>query len=198
MADDVRAELSKALGRINPLDARLVADPATEITPLDASFLRRFRIYRVVHHLPHKPVGFVVGFAPGGPAYPLTAEPASFVRMAQEDGVVVDSAQTAERYATVYLEATRPSDGMFYPIRSVDEVRFRPGLSDDEQAAFTEQVREVISPPVTTPQGPDHIVTLYAVRDQAVERHDLRVSPRGDVDDKVTAVAAGLPLIYGL
>ncbi len=87
MAEDVRLPLSAALAPIHAQFAHLAADPSTEIDLYPTPFLQRYRIYQVKHFARHKPIRFFVGFAPGEPAYLLTADPSNFVQMCKADRV---------------------------------------------------------------------------------------------------------------
>jgi hypothetical protein len=198
---DLRARLSAALAGTDPYRARLAADAETDVEAVPAPFLRRHGIYRVTHFSETGPVMFYAGFAPGAPALVLTARPESFVRMAREDGVAIGAPAEAAAYAAVFLEVTRDLGELFYLVRSVREVGFRPGLDGGEAEArdrFLREMESAVTPPEAVAAENGFRVTAYAVREQAVERHTLDVRPDGEIRDSSAVVAAGLPLVYGL
>ncbi len=201
METDIGRQLSAALKHVDRHYARLVTDTMTEIEPHPAPFLTHHRIYRIEHFSPHKPVLFYVGFAPGKRAYLLTGTPANYAQMARADGVALETPDAAEAYAAVYLEATRSMSELFYPVRSVDEVKIRPNLDEEDAedaAAFVEQYRPVIAPPVAAATEGGYTVTAYAVRNQTLERHRLTLSRDGALHNDVTILEEDLPLVYGL
>jgi hypothetical protein len=103
-------------------------------------------------------------------------------------------------YAKAYLEVTRPTRKLFYLVASVDEVRFRPNLDEKEQAekvSFVEQYRSVVSPPSAAPTNGEYTVTLYAVREQAFERHVVQVGLHGELTPEIKVLVQDLPLLYG-
>ena len=192
--------LSTALQGVNPEAAALANDARTTITAYPAPFLRRYAIYSVLHKNPHHPVMFFVAYATGQSAYLLTDAPDDFIHMARADGVSIDSPETAADYADAYLDTTRSMDKLFYRIGTAAEVRFRPELDDEETHAkdeFLRQYESVIKPSeaVATTSGFD--VTVYAIREQALERHVLSVTRDGQTNDVETVLAEDLPLVYG-
>jgi hypothetical protein len=194
----MRPELSDALSRVDKQYAQLVTDPMTDIDPVPAPFLNDYTIYAVKHFVPHRSVMFYVGFAPGKRAFVLTTKPDDFSRMARADSVVIDSAEVAISYAKVYLDTTRSMNRLFYLVDSLDDVMFRPELDDEEQqakAAFVNQ--SPIAPPTVEEAKKKYIVTLYAVREQALERHVITVDKKGNIKTSVAVIERDLPLVYG-
>jgi hypothetical protein len=144
---------------------------------------------------------FFTGFRPPRKAYLLTGQPGHFVQMAQDDGVALDAAEQAIAYAVAYLETTRSMSDLVYLVRSVDDVQVRPNLEDEEMTAavgFTEQYRTIIVPPAAEATSGGFVVTAYAIREQALERHRLSVHRDGGIQPTVETLETDLPLVYGL
>lgn len=197
---DIRALLANALASVNAYDAELVRRPSTRIEDYPSPFLKRSRILRVEPVNPHKPIPFYVGLDPEHRAYMLTGSPGAYVMLARADGVSIDSEDVAIQYVTTYFEVTRSMSELLYVIASVDDVRFRPGLTGANAAArdaFLEKYRDLIHPPAAARGGRDYVVTVYRVRQQSLERHDVHVTAAGDLDDVTTVLERGLPLVYG-
>jgi hypothetical protein len=197
---NTRRLLSAALQQISVDDAELVQDPSTFIEVYHTDFLTRYQIYSVQSGYFPLPF-FYVGFAPHQPAYELTAQPKNFIALARADHVKINSLDEAASYAYVYLEVTRVVNHLFYPVTSLEQVRFRAPLKGEElkrKTAFEQKYRSLIAPPASssTPQG--YRVTIYAVREQALELHTLHVQSDGDISDQVTVLEERLPLLYGL
>lgn len=192
--------LSKALQSVNPEVAALTNDARTTITAYPAPFLRRYAIYSVLHKNPHHPVMFFVAYAPGRSAYLLTDAPDDFVQMARADGVRIDTPETAVAYANAYIDTTRGMDKLFYRIGAAAEARFRPELDDEETRAkeeFLRQYESALKPSNAVAATSGFDVTVYAIREQALERHVLSVAHDGQTSDEVTVLAEDLPLVYG-
>jgi hypothetical protein len=200
MGTEIQDQLSRALRGIDRDYAALVKDKMTRVVEYEAPFLNDYRIYRVRHLAPHRPIVFYVGFVPRKRAYFLTGEPENMTKMAKADHVVIDSPETAALFASTFLEVTRSQAKLIYQVDSVDDLKFRPNLDDEQQRvkeAIEAQYRTVLSPPAAEPADGDYVVTLYAVRDQALERHSLRVGRRGEIAVDVSVLETGLPLVYG-
>jgi hypothetical protein len=201
MPADIREELSRALKPVDEQYARLAGDGRTEATVVPTMFLRRHRIYRVEYFAPSKPVLFYVGFAQGELAYLLTARVENYVRMGKADGVTIRSPEVAANFAAVFLEVTRSMSDLFYVVNAVGDLRWRPNLTagqDQAKASFIQHYSSVIQPPSARAQGQSYAVTVYAVREQALERHRLIVRTEGDISDEVKVSEQDLPLVYGL
>jgi hypothetical protein len=201
MGTEIQEQLSKALSGVDKQYARLAKDRMTKVAVYDAPFLNEYRIYRVRHLNPHKPIVFYVGFAPRKRAYLLTGAPENMTKLAKADGVVIDSPEVAATFASTFLEVTRSMARLFYQVQSVDELKFRPNLPDEQRQVKEEietKYRSIISPPAAEPADSGYAVTVYAVREQALERHSVRVSRDGDISDEVSVLETGLPLVYGL
>jgi hypothetical protein len=201
MQANLRQQVSEALANVSVYHARLILDPMTDVEGYPTPFLKRYRIYRVEHFNPNHPILFYVGFAPKQPAYLLTANPQNYVNLAQADAVVIHSPDVATDYATAYLEVTRSMSELFYIVNSVDDVRFPPNLTDKEakvKASFMEQYDSIITRPAVEQKAQNYVVTVYAVRDQALECHSITVSQQGDIETDVITLEKDLPLVYGL
>jgi hypothetical protein len=198
---DLQTQLAEALRPVEETYAELAADTATQVEIYPAPFLTRYEIYRVEHRNPSKPVVFYVGYAPGEQVYVLTGAPAELIALARVDGARIDSPDSAEAYTITFLETTRSMSELFYVVESTDDVQFRPNLSPEQEqakAAFVEEYGPVIQPASAAPADYGYLVTVYAVRDQALERHAVSVGPDGTVTDEITILERDLPLVYGL
>lgn len=199
MVSDLQ-ELSRSLSEVNSRYGRLVVDRMTTVDTVPAPF-SVYRICRVEYLGPHHPELFYVAYAPGRPVHLLSEDTDTFNKLVAEDRVVIDSAERAEQYAAVFIEVTRSMSQLTYLVRSVDEVRFRPKLSPEEEARksdFLNRYRSLIHPPKAAPAGSDWEVVAWVVRQQALQRHTLRISRSGAVARRIETVEEDLPLVYGL
>jgi hypothetical protein len=197
------AELAKALGACYPGLSEYLGAPNTTLhsVPLPALFPPSAQLYRVYHPTPYHPIVFMVGLT-GGVAYPLTGHPERFIEMAQAAGVAVDSADTALAYVRAWLETTRPARQLFYLVSALDELEFVLNPTDEERAeiaTFERDYGKLLRPPQANADssGTTFTVTLFAVRDRALERHTLTVARDGGANAAVETLAERLPLVEG-
>ena len=199
MPDAERQGLAEALRAAAPAYAGWLSQPETSLERYPAPFFPRLAIYKVIYHSSHHPLGFYAAWAPGLPAYLLSDEPQNFVAAALADGVSLDSAEAALAYARAYLDTTRAADELFYVLDSAEAVRFYPEMGEEEQQRadrFRATYAHIIAPPSAAPAGTGWRVTLYAMRQQALERLTLRLTPFGAVDITGQILEAGLPVVF--
>lgn len=201
MQKDIRKQLRNALASVSKHHAELVTHAKTRVDVYPAPFLNTYRIYRVEHLNPYKPDVFYAGFAPGRPAYLLTAYPQGYVALAQKDGVLIDSPETAVSYVTVYFEVTRSMSSLSYVVSNVDEMRFLRNMTDEQartKASFIEKYRTVIAPPTAQPSASGYEVIAFTVTQQVLTRHTFKVSSGGEIEDDAIVLEQDLPLVFGL
>jgi hypothetical protein len=197
---DLKMKVSEALRGVDANLARMAGDDMATVTVHPVSFLKRYSVCFVEYLTPSRPVGFFVGYAPGLPALRLTAAPSNFALMARAEALEVNSPDLAAEYATAYLEITRSMSHVFYLVRAVEDIQFLPSPSAEEERlarVLAEKYRQVVVPPVARSSLLGHTVTVYAMRQQELERHDLTVGPYGDVRDRAVVLEKNMPTIWG-
>lgn len=204
MPKKLRKQLQEALagsaGNEVAYYAAVVADPQTEIERLATAFLNDYQILEIERSTAKKHTLLYLGFKPDRELYPLTGRPENFSQLAEADGVAIQSPEQAGNFVDVYLRVTATDRELFYRVDSVDEVLFRPNLEAEEarqKADFIETYRAVIRPAEVDAAGQGYRVTLYAVREQELERHEIRVGQGGEIGHEVAVLKKGLPLVYG-
>lgn len=162
--------------------------------------MNEYQIVEIERSTAKKHTLLYLGFGPGRELLPLTGKPENFSRLALADGVSITSLEEAGEFVEAYLQVTAKGGELFYRVDSVDEVMFRPNLEDEEaeqRSAFVDTYRPLIGPALVETAGDGYQVSLYAVREQALERHMITVSRAGEIEHTVMVVEDGLPLVYG-
>ncbi len=181
--------------------AALLSDPFTEITIYPTPFLRRYRIYRLLYHAPYKPLLLYLGFAPRQPHYWLQNTPHALDELARAEPVELTSAEEASRYAVMFLEVTRDLSVLVYLVKSIEEIRFAPRLTPAQEqvkAVLQEKYRGILAPPKAAVTEEGYRVTVYMVRQQELERHILRISRKGQVQNTITVLEREMPTVIGV
>ncbi|GAA1561594.1 hypothetical protein GCM10009678_50580 [Actinomadura kijaniata] len=164
--------------------AAVVTRGGSQLTPVPALFLKTWKIFQVDYRQGAHPVRFFVASS-GSKATLLTGRPKAFTLMTAEDGANVAGPATATTLARLYVETTRPAEEPAYVVESVDEIRFRPGLSGDDAArkgAIVKRYRPVVRTPEGVAQGAGFAVTAFTV------------SKRGSVKENTTTLVKDLPV----
>jgi hypothetical protein len=90
-------------------------------------------------------------------------------------------------------------DDLLYIVATIDDLRFLPP-SDDERASAVAACRtmweSVIAAPQATEDGPPFTVTVYVVREQALERHSITVAEDATITSHIERLADRLPLVF--
>lgn len=201
MSIDIQQMQQALLAANDTQGAALLSDPFTEIALYPASFLQKYRIYRVLYHSPYKPVLLYLGFAPNLPHYWLANNPQAFRDLARADQVDLVTPGVAITYATVFLEVTRDMSVLVYLVKSVDEIQFLPTPTPEEAQvadALREKYRWVITPPSVRVIEDEYSVKAYVIRQQELECHTLRITKTGDVQSEITILERKMPTVIGI
>lgn len=181
-------------------EARVVTLGGSRLTPVEAPALRDWTIYRVEYRQGPHPVLLHVA-AGDGQADLLTGSPKAFAKVMAADAGTVADAGAAAALARIYVETTRPGGILTYVVGRVEDIKFRPGIAGDDARHRDEIVAEYrsrIKAPAAVADGEGYDATVYAVRDKALQRHDIAVSANGAVKDDVTTLVSDLPVPYTL
>jgi hypothetical protein len=194
-----RTALAEALQRDYPDSAGFVRDPQTVLTLYELPLLGDATIYRVYAYGAHHPIAFMVGLA-GGVAFPLTGKPDNFSALARAAAVAIETAAAARDYACAWLVTTRPPGRRFVIVAALDDIEFLPNPDAEDRAriaAFKREFGARLAPPIAVATNDAFRVTLYAVRERALELHMLTVRPDGSIDDVIETLTDTAPVLEG-
>ncbi|SFN96151.1 MULTISPECIES: hypothetical protein [Actinomadura] len=181
-------------------EARIVALSGSRLTPVTAPFLRTWKIYRVDYRQSPHPVLLHVATG-GGRVELLTGAPSAFGKVTAADGTTVGDAATAAALARTYVETTRPGGVLTYVVGRVEDIRFRPGITGaaaKHRDEIVSRYRSRIKAPAAVAAGEDFTATVYVVKDKELQKHDIKVSASGAIDDGVDTLVPDLPVPYTL
>lgn len=200
MAIDIK-QLQQALIAANEFEkAAIVVDPRTQIDVYPTLFLKRYQIYRLRPYNRYKPLLRYLGFAPNLPIYSLVGNPQAYIDLAKADQVDLATLDVAINYATVFLEVTRSMSKLFYPVNSVDQIRFRRSLTTEQMDA-KETLQKKYHSAITYPTGElteyGYVIYIYVVNQQDLEYHTLKIGRKGDIVSHITTLERNMPVVVG-
>ncbi|MCQ0009041.1 hypothetical protein [Actinomadura madurae] len=181
-------------------EARIVALSGSRLTPVTAPFLRTWKIYRVDYRQSSHPVLLHVATG-GGRVELLTGAPSAFGKVTAADGTTVGDAATAAALARTYVETTRPGGVLTYVVGRVEDIKFRPGITGaaaKHRDEIVSRYRSRIKAPAAVAAGKDFTATVYVVKDKELQKHDIKISASGAIDDGVDTLVPDLPVPYTL
>ncbi len=193
---EVRQALADGLRDASPTSARLVEDPATTLTAVDAPWLNGWQIYDVTNGTQAHPRRFYAALSDGFAEY-LTGDPGGFAAMVAASSITIDSVDAAEAEAVVYLDSTRDFVAYAYRIDAVDDIEWLPKLNAQQtkqRTQITAAYGTVITEPVARSFEDGWRLAHWMVDGRRLVRHDLVISTDGVVTDTVTTVVDNLPV----
>lgn len=195
----VRTTIANGLNGIGATrEAQLVKAGGSRLTQVKAPLGDTWRIYQVDYRQASHPVRFHVATG-GNEAMLLTADPEAFDDAMTAANVTIADPADATRLAQVYVETTRSMSVSTYVVSSVRDIRFRPKLTEALAARRDAIVREFgdrIQPPRATSAEGGFDVTVFVVKDKALEERSVTVSDRGAITEKTDTLAPDLPVPY--
>ena len=199
MEEELRVQLSLALGGVDAHAADLITRERTQITEVAAGLFQGHRLYRILYRGPHHPIVLYVGAALPDRAVITTGRPEAFLQMAQDEHLTITSPALAVRFFVTFLEATRSQERLLYLVTSVGDVRFMPRLYDEETSrasVFSAEYAGVITPPAAVLDGDRYLVTCFACLERRLVRIDAVVSPSAQVQVGFHTLEEDLPLVH--
>ena len=196
-AADVRGRLAAGLRDTSPATASLVENAKTTLTPVPATWLPGWQILDVVNLTPPHPRRVYAALSDDGRALVLTGQPDTFSTMLTDAGVSVDSATVATDVAELFLDATRDFVTLSYRVDGVDDIRWRPKLSAEQEKARDQVVStygDEVAPAKAGQAGSGWTVTVWSVTGTDLVRHQVGVGADGTTVDKTEVVASDLPV----
>lgn len=173
--------------------ASVVDDDATTVTPVDVAALSGWRLLDVVWRGPGHPARWFVA-VDGTRSLVLSGHPERWTEIT--DGARVTTSDEALELAAVHADATRDMSRGYQRLSSIDDIRLRPRLSEEQQGLVDRVRRDLgdrVAPASAVGDGPWQ-VTLWVRVDGSLERREVEVA--GDGTTTVTSVVAaeGLPV----
>jgi hypothetical protein len=196
-ASDTRGRLAAGLQSTSPATARLVSDPKTTLTPVQAAWLSGWQILDVANQTPPHPRRVVVALSETGEAVVLSGQPDAFSTMVQKVGVTVSSADVAAQVATVYLDSTRTFTTLAYRVDDVEDISWRPGLTAAEQKtrdAIVSTYGDKIAPAKAERASSGWTVESWMVSGAELVRHETTIAADGALTDRTETVVSDLPV----
>lgn len=173
--------------------ARVMDGEPVEVREVALPELPRWRLAEV-KATGERPLMTVVAYAPEG-------EPRSIVLTGFPDrwqslvggGTVKDGSRAVE-VARAWYDATRRTDELWYRVESVDDVDWQPIVDEQAVTDLKAEYSSMIEPPQARSSDGGWDVTLWAVQQRDLVKHELHVGPDGQVADTPERVEEAMPV----
>jgi len=176
-----------------PLASR-VLDGHARLDPIPVPGMEETAVWSVLDEFGDHPMRLYVGRWPDGSVRVLTAEQDAWSDLVATAGVHLTEPDQALAYVEAFLEITRGDMVIVRPVTTLDDLRWRPG-STEEQATKESLLADPpdLTPVVESERSGFHI-ELSLVVDQRLQRNTFDVSPNGEIRSSYRVLADGLPL----
>lgn len=193
----LRDRLVAALQTTSPTNAKLVENPQSKLTPVEADWLPGWQIIDVVSSAPPHPRRFYAALSSDGRAEVLTGKPEAFSAMLVSAGVQVDSAEVASSIGSVYLDSTRDFQYFSYRVDRIEDIQWRPRLTAAEKSERDEVLqtyRSRVKPATAVETDGGWQVTVWMVQRRNLVKHEVGIAADAAVTDHAETAVADLPV----
>lgn len=194
---DVTTRLADAVRPQDAALADLVTAAGTTVTALDTPWLTGWQVLDVLARGGSHGSRAHVALSDDDEAVLLAGEPAAFVDLLAQADVRVDDAATATGVVDTYLDATRSFRQWSQRVVSFDDVRLRPRLDADAQAAVDAARAALdgqVAPTAATPTADGFTVVAWVQDGGTIARHTVTLTADGALTDVVEDVVTDLPV----
>lgn len=172
-----------------------VLDGEAQLAPVAVPGIEATVVWRVRDESGPHPWQVCVGVWPDGTARVLTADQDAWSDLVTETGArLVDEAQ-ARSYVETFLEVTRGALVIVRPVISLDDLRWRPGSDEEEDAKAALLADPPVMAPVLARTADGFHLELTLVVDQRLQRNLFDLTPTGVITrSSFRVLAERLPL----
>lgn len=194
---DVSTRLADAVRAQDAALADRVTADGTTVTPLDTPWLTGWQVLDVLARGGSHGSRAYVALSDEDEAVVLAGAPDAFADVLTRGDVRVEDAATAVAVVDTYLDATRSFRQWSQRVATFDDVRLRPRLDADAQAAV-DAARAALEgqlAPTTATAAADGFEVVAWVQDGGtIARHTVRLTSDGALRDDVMDVVTDLPV----
>gem|GEM_PF-2710084 len=174
-----------------------VLDGGAEVEPVAVAGITETVVWRVRGESGPHPWQVYVGAWPDGSVRVLTGDQDAWADLVGSAGAHLASVTTARRFVETYLEVTRGAMVIVRPVTSLDDLAWRPGSAEEENAKAALLADPPVTSPVVDSSDDGFHVELTLVVDQRLQRNEFDLTRAGEItrsDFRVLAEHLPLPI----
>jgi hypothetical protein len=175
--------------------AEQVLDGQAQLAPVTVPGIEATVVWRIRGESGPHPWQVYVGVWPDGSVRVLTADQGAWGGLVAATGArLVDEAH-ARSYVETFLEVTRGALVIVRPVNSLDDLRWRPGSAEEDDAKAALLADPPTITPVLAPTSDGFHVELTLVVDQRLQRNVFDLTRTGEITrSSFRVLAQQLPL----
>jgi hypothetical protein len=188
-------DLTVVAAAIGPPLADAVLDGEARIDPVDVPGIEPTVVWRVLDESGSHPWQVYVGVWPDGTVRILTADQDAWSDLVAVSGASLTDVTQARSYVETFLEVTRGALVIVATVTSLDDLRWRPGSDEEEDARAALLADPPALAPVLAPTIDGFHVELTLVVDQRLQRNVFDLTRAGAITrTSFHVLAVHLPL----
>jgi len=192
MREPPLTKVAAALGE--PLGAQ-VLDGQAHLAPVAVAGIQETVVWRVRGESGPHPWQVYVGAWPGGSIRLLTADQDAWADLVGTTGVRLTNASQAQSFVETFLEVTRGAMVIVRAVTSLDDIRWRPGSTEEENAKTALLADPPPTTPTVEPTADGFHIELTLVVDQRLQRNSFDLTSAGEITrTSFRVLAEHLPL----
>lgn len=189
--------LAKRVEPIDPAVSQIISDKTSQIQQLSAPFLKNGVISKVSKFAPTRPIIVYIGTVEPDFTSIISSDPEKYFEFIRRAGLIESNNEARTAYLLNFLEVTN-SGKRLQILNSVDEIKQRPNLNDEQKAQFNEfheKFRTIITAPK---QSADGSYVVFAVKGQDLVQLNLTIKEDKSIERKDTVLEKNLLIPYSL
>lgn len=170
-----KESLAKGIEAINPSMAEIIRSEKSKIATLETSFLRDGEIYLVKKFSPTRMIQIYIGTS-DEQTFLIGGEAERYYEFIEKAKPILDRDELRIAYLKNFLQVTKTGKGRFKIVESVDEIKERPNLKDQQKqefAKFIEKYKHIIKPPQQTNNESKY--EFFVIKDQSLVKLTLKI-----------------------
>jgi hypothetical protein len=189
--------LAKKIEAIDENTAKIVGDAQTKIREIPVSFLQNGEIFVAEKFAPSRLIQIYIGKSDDS-VFLIGGDAEKYYEFVEKAKLSLNNSETRIAYLKNFLQITEAGKGRFQIVESVDEIKIRPNLSDENKqkfAQFQEKFKSVIVAPKETS---DFKYAVFAIIGQDLVKLNLTIKPDNKIERTDEILEKDLLIPYSL
>ncbi len=189
--------LAEKIESIDANTAAIIRDKQTKIEQILTPFMQNGEILVARKFAPSRLIEIFIGKS-GENAFLIGGDAARYFEFTEKTKLSINSTETRIAYLKNFLQITEAGNGRFQLLESIDEIKIRPNLSDEDKqkfAQFQTKFKHIIVP---VKEIADFKYIAFAIKNQDLVKLSLVVKPDNKIDRKDEIIEKDLLIPYAM
>lgn len=189
--------LAQKIESIDASTAAIIRDKQTKIEQISAPFMQNGEILVARKFAPSRLIEIFIGKS-GETAFLIGGDAAKYFEFTEKTKLSLNNTETRIAYLKNFLQITESGNGRFQILESIDEIKMRPNLSDEDKQKFAQFQTKFKSVILPIKEIADFKYTAFAIKNQDLVKLSLIVKPDNKIDRKDEIIEKDLLIPYAM